>query len=278
MNEQKRIITVQDISCIGKCSATVALPILSAMGSECALLPTAVLSTHTGGFTGYTLLDMTDEIDRIVAHWKSEGFIFDGLYSGYLASVKQVSQVEELISTFGHEGFLSVIDPVMADHGKLYAGFAENHVDAMAKLCAKADIVLPNLTEASLMLGCEYIEEGYDEDYIEKLLQGLLKLGAKVTILTGVSYKKGELGIVGIDSRTGERFSYFHRKLDCSFHGTGDVFASAFTGALFRGASLQESIKTAADFTVACIENTEGMPKDRLYGVRFEDCMGMLCK
>jgi len=278
MSIQKRIITVQDISCIGKCSATVALPILSAMGAECALLPTAVLSTHTGGFSGFTFLDLTDELDKIVAHWKKEGFEFNGIYSGYLASPAQVKQVENLINDFGPTGAVSVIDPVMADHGKLYPGFTMEHVRAMAGLCAKADIVLPNLTEASLMLDTDYIPEGYSEEYVDKILEGLAGLGAKVPVLTGVNYGDGRLGIVGFDTRTGENFSYFHEKIDQCFHGTGDVFASAFTGALMRGESYENCCKTAADFTVACIKNTLGMPKDRWYGVRFEDCMGLLCK
>ncbi|MBQ9980228.1 MAG: pyridoxamine kinase [Oscillospiraceae bacterium] len=278
MDNQKRVITVQDISCIGKCSATVALPILSAMGAECALLPTAVLSTHTGGFSGFTFLDLTEELDKIVEHWKKESFKFDGIYSGYLASPAQVKQVENLIDDFGPHGAVAVIDPVMADHGKLYTGFTQEHVEAMAGLCGKADIVLPNLTEATLMLGMEYTPDGYGQDYVDAILEGLAALGAKVPVLTGVNYGDGRLGIMGIDTRSGEKFSYFHEKIDQSFHGTGDIFASAFTGALMRGESLESCCKTAADFTVECIKNTMDTPKDRWYGVRFENCMGLLCK
>lgn len=276
MTIQKRVITVQDISCIGKCSATVALPILSVMGTECALLPTAILSTHTGGFTGYTLHDMTDELPKIIAHWKSEGFTFDGIYSGYLASPAQVKQVEDLIDDFGPAGAVSVIDPVMADNGCLYVGFSDSHVSAMSKLCAKADIILPNITEASLMLGCPYKACDYGSDYIQFILEGLLKLGAKVPIVTGVSYKPGEVGIVGFDSRTGCEFSYFHERIDHGFHGTGDIFASAFTGALMKELPMEHCIQLAADFTVASIKNTLDLPKDRWYGVRFEDCLGLL--
>ena len=278
MDNQKRVITVQDISCIGKCSATVALPILSAMGAECALLPTAVLSTHTGGFSGFTFLDLTEELDKIVEHWKKESFKFDGIYSGYLASPAQVKQVENLIDDFGPHGAVAVIDPVMADHGKLYTGFTQEHVEAMAGLCGKADIVLPNLTEATLMLGMEYTPDGYGQDYVDAILEGLAALGAKVPVLTVVNYGDGRLGIMGIDTRSGEKFSYFHEKIDQSFHGTGDIFASAFTGALMRGESLESCCKTAADFTVECIKNTMDTPRDRWYGVRFENCMGLLCK
>jgi pyridoxine kinase len=165
----------------------------------------------------------------------------------------------------------------MADNGKLYVGFSDSHVAAMSRLCAKADIVLPNITEACLMLGLEYRACDYGKDYIRTILDGLLKLGAKVPIVTGVSYSPGEVGIVGFDSASGREFSYFHEKIDHLFHGTGDVFASAFTGALMKTLPLEQCIKIAADFTVASIKNTLDLPRDRWYGVRFEDCLGLLC-
>lgn len=265
----KRIMTIQDISCVGKCSLTVALPIISAMGVEAGILPTAVLSTHTA-FKNFTFHDLTNEIRPISKHWKDENIGFDAIYTGYLGSFEQIELVSEFFDAFKTDDNVIVIDPVMGDYGKLYAGFTEEFAAAMAKLCGKADIILPNMTEAAYMLGIEYVESGYDEEYIKSVLVGLSKLGAKVSVLTGVSFKEGELGVMAYNSETGGFFSYFNKEIDARYHGTGDVFASCCTGALMNGLSVEEALALSADYTARCIQNTVDDKDGRWYGVNFE--------
>lgn len=266
----KRIVTVQDISCVGKCSLTVALPIISAMGTEAAVLPTAVLSTHTM-FKGFTFCDLTDEIEPIIAHWKKENMGFDAVYTGYLGSARQIALTKDLISKFKGEDTLVLVDPAMADSGRMYTGFEKSFALEMATLCSVADIIVPNLTEASFMLGEEYVAEGYDEEYIKDMLKKLTSLGCKTAVITGVSFEKDKLGVMSYDSESGEYFSYFRERIPESFHGTGDVFASTFLGALMRERSIGDSLKIATDFTVECIKATLGNPQERKYGVNFEE-------
>jgi pyridoxine kinase len=270
----KRIVTIQDISCVGKCSLTVALPIISAMGVETAIVPTAVLSTHTM-FNNFTFRDLTDEIEPISAHWQKEGFKFDAIYTGYLGSFEQIKLVSDFFDTFKSEGNIIFVDPVMADNGKLYPAFDEAFAAEMAKLCSKADVIVPNLTEACFMTETPY-NENYDEKYITDLLNKLAKLGAKKVVITGVSFDEGKTGFIGMDSRTGEMFSYSHEKVDTSYHGTGDVFSSTAVGALMRGKSLPEALKVAADYTVECIKTTVKNGKIGWYGVDFEEVIPQL--
>lgn len=272
----KRIVTIQDISCVGKCSLTVALPIISAMGVEAAVVPTAVLSTHTM-FQNFTFRDLTDEIEPIAQHWKNEGIGFDAIYTGYLGSFEQVNIVSRFFDTFKTPENLIVVDPVMADHGKMYPAFSEDFAQEMAKLCSKADIILPNLTEASFMTGMEYREQ-YTQDYIQEMLQKLVALGAKKAVLTGVSLEEGKTGVIGLDSTTGKYFSYSHESLPVSYHGTGDIFSSTVVGALMRDYSLEDSLKIAADYTLETIRATMGNQKSRWYGVDFEKTLPLLVK
>lgn len=271
----KRIVTIQDISCVGKCSLTVALPIISACGVEAAVVPTAVLSTHTA-FQGFTFHDLTDEITPIAEHWKKENFKFDAIYTGYLGSFEQLRLMSKFFDDFGTDDNIVFIDPVMADNGKLYPGFTQEFADEMAKLCGKADIIVPNLTEACFMLHREYIPEGYDEAYIKGILKDLAALGAKNTVLTGVSFEKGKLGVMGYVSEEDRFFSYYTERIDVSFHGTGDVFASACVGALMRGLTLENSLKTAANYTVDSIKKTVAEPNHNTYGVNFEQSVPLL--
>ncbi len=267
----KRAVTIQDISCFGKCSITVALPIISAMGVECAVIPTAVLSTHTGGFTGWTFRDLSDDLPAITAHWKKENLTFDGLYTGYLGSPEQAAMIEGFIDAFAPP--LVFVDPVMGDGGRLYAGFDHHIVGAMKRLCGKADIIVPNLTEATLMLGEDFVHSGeYDETYIRELLVRLSALGAKMTAVTGVNYNGTEQGVVGYDSRTGTFTEYFAENLPIQCHGTGDVFSSTMFGALLLGKSLETAMKIAVDNTVNCIRHTIG-DRNSWYGVKFEECI-----
>lgn len=267
--EEKKILTIQDISCVGQCSLTVALPVLSAMGIETAILPSAILSTHTGGFKGYTFHDLTDDMPSIKNHWLQENIRFDAFYTGYVGSVKQLEYISDIMDELRKPESLIVVDPVMGDKGKLYPGFEPSFAKEMAKLCRKADIIVPNLTEAAFMLDEEYIEMGHTEAYIERILKKLLSLGCKNALLTGVSLEPGKLGVASINGKTGKVSYYFRHLYDGMFHGTGDVFASSFAGAYIRGKSIEEAGKIAVDFTVDAIEKTIN-DKNHWYGVKFE--------
>ncbi len=266
----KRIMTIQDISCVGKCSLTVALPIISAAGVEAGVLPTAVLSTHTA-FSKYTFCDLTDEIEGIADTLKELEIDFDAIYTGYLGSHRQLGLVGDFFDRFG-DGAKIIIDPVMADYGKLYTGFTPEFVKAMAKLCGKADLIIPNLTEACFMLDIPYKEE-YDEDFIRDVLKKLTGLGCKAAAISGVSFSPDKLGVYFYDSESEEYYSYFNDKLPASFHGTGDVFASATVGAMMRGYSIPESLSIAVDFTLLSMRCTLEDRNHRFYGVNFEEAL-----
>jgi len=273
----KRVVTIQDISCFGKCSLTVALPLISAMGIECAIIPTAVLSTHTGGFEGFTFTDLTEDIPKIKEHWKKYDLGFDTIYTGYLGSVKQIDYVIDFIDTFKKENSLVLVDPAMADKGKLYAGFGPEFPQHMARLCAHADIIVPNITEACLMTGHEY-RESYDEAYVNELLKKLCALGAKKAVLTGIKYTNETQGAVCYDSESGNTISYFGTQMPRDFHGTGDTFASVFAGALTHGESMQRALEIAVKFTVECIRTTIPHASEHSYGTMFESCIPYLLK
>ena len=270
----KKILTIQDISCVGQCSLTVALPILSACGLETCILPSAVLSTHTAGFTGYTFRDLTDDMPAIRDHWIKEGIRFSAVYTGYLGSTRQISLVAGIMDTTGTEDCLKIVDPAMADNGKLYPAFDGEFVEAMKALCGKADFVVPNITEACFLTGLEYKTE-YDRAYIDELLAGLTALGSKNVILTGVSYRPGKTGVVVFEN--GEYAYYEHEKLPNSCHGTGDIYASSFVGALVRGKTAFDAAKIAADYTVACIQAT-AKEENHWYGAAFEPVLPELIR
>lgn len=270
----KRIVTVQDISCVGRCSLTVALPIISAMGVEVSVLPTAVLSSHTL-FPHPAICDLTDQIPRITAHWRDIGVTFDGIYTGYLGSVEQLDLIAEFIEEFRGDGFV-FIDPVMGDHGQLYAGFTPDFARRMAQFCGRGDIIVPNLTEACLMLEIPYIGEQYTPADIRHILRGLTDLGAKKAIVTGISFEADKLGAVAYDRQSGEFFSYFGARVESSFHGTGDIFASVCVGALANELPLGKAIGQAAEFTCECIRQTAGEPRDKAFGVNFERALPLL--
>jgi len=261
-----KILTIQDISCVGQCSLTVALPIISACGVETCVLPSAVLSTHTGGFTGFTFHDLTEDMPAIKDHWVKEGIKFDAIYTGYLGSTKQIDYVSDIFTATGAKNCVKIVDPAMADNGKLYVGFDAPFVEAMKKLCGKADYVLPNLTEACFLTGTEYRTE-YDRAYIDGILEKLTALGCKNIIFTGISYRPNTNGVVVYE---GGKYSYYeHSKQPNSCHGTGDIYASAFVGALVKGKSAYESAKIAADYTVECIKYT-AKEENHWYGAAFE--------
>ena len=273
----KRIVSVQDISCLGKCSLTVALPIISAMGVECAVVPTAVLSTHTM-FRGYTFRDLTDDINPILNHWRKENIKYDAVYTGYLGSFEQLNIVGQMFDEYKNDGALIVVDPVMADNGKLYPGFTEEFAKSMATICGKADVIVPNLTEASYMLGVPYVGSDYDEEYIKDMLKKLSCLGCKKAVITGVSFEKGRLGVMAYNAKTDNYFTYFNTHLPVSYHGTGDIFTSCLVGGLMNDLGLEEALKIAVDYTVDCITKTTENPDSRSYGVDFEASIPMLVK
>lgn len=267
----KRIITIQDISCVGRCSLTVALPIISAAGVECGVLPTAVLSTHTA-FDKFTFCDLTDEIEPISKTFSDLGLDFDSIYTGYLGSFRQLALVDDFISTHKKENTLVVIDPAMADNGVLYKGFTPEFAKAMANLVRHADLVIPNLTEACFMLDVPYTEE-YDEDYIKDILVRLTGLGAKCAALTGITFDNKTLGAYSYDSETGKFFYYANNYLPVRYHGTGDIFASAAVGSLMRGQSVENALAVAVDYTHECIRLTMEDEDRRTYGVNFEEAI-----
>lgn len=271
----KRIVTIQDISCFGKCSITVALPLISAMGIECAIIPTSVLSTHTGGFEGFTFRDLSDDISKIKDHWKKYNLEFDTIYTGYLGSKEQIDSVIDFIDDFKKESTLVFVDPAMADKGKLYTGFNSEFPSHMARLCSKADIIVPNITEASFMLDIPYTES-YDEEYIKDVLKKLCGLGCKKAVLTGISFEKSTQGVVYYDSETEEYYSYFNENIPASFHGTGDTFSSVLAGALSLGMNHEKALQIAVDFTVKTIKETIPYREKHNYGTMFESCIPYL--
>ncbi len=264
----KRILTIQDISCVGKCSLTVALPIISSFGIEASILPTATLSAHTA-FKGFTFHDLTGDIRPILRHWQEQKIDFDGIYTGYLGSPEQIDLVLDIFRDFGDKR-LKFVDPAMGDNGTLYTGFDLAFARKMAKLCAKADIIVPNLTEACFMLGEPYVASGYSKEYIKNMLVSLTSLGARCAVLTGVGFKDGELGSCGYDSQTGEFFYDSNEMISKSFHGTGDVFASVCFSCLMRGKTLKEACSIAADFVCDSMRATLDDERPIWYGVHFE--------
>lgn len=268
-----RLLTIQDISCVGQCSLTVALPIISACGIEAGILPSSVLSNHTGkGFSAWTFRDLTDEMPKILDQWLKEKIDFDAFYTGYVSKA-QIPHILDIFKKAARPGAVKIVDPAMADNGKLYAGFDDDFPKEMAKLVSEADYALPNLTEASFLLGQEYIESGYDKAYIENTIAGLHKLGAKNVILTGVSFEPSKLGVAVSDGKKIDY--YFNDRLPALMHGTGDVYASAFAGALLRGKPALEAAAIAADFVVESMKKTLG-DDSHFYGVKFEKAIPFL--
>lgn len=280
----KRVLTVQDISCVGKCSLTAAIPVISAMGIEVCPLPTAILSNHTA-FSSFSFLDLTDKIPEILNEWKKQEFHFDAIYTGYLGSIKQIDLVHKILDEFAQNDTLVVIDPCMADNGKLYTGFSQDFVKQMAKLCGRANVILPNMTEACFLVNQDYDFLVQTNESITKVMAKLLSLGAKQVILKGVEFSKEKIGVAYCSQKLFDNnFStnennmknmniYFHHRYDENFHGTGDVFASAVTGALVLKKDIKDAVKIACDFVQESIECTLLNPNYNWYGVDFESAL-----
>ena len=267
----KRILTIQDISCVGQCSMTVAMPVLSACGHEISILPTAMLSTHTGGFGKPAVLHLSHAIQEIREHWLRENIRFDAIYTGYLGDISAIHEAETIADSLLIPGGKLIVDPALADHGKLYSGFDDAYVEAMGDLLRRADLILPNITEAAIFSGLTF-EETLTEDYVDRLLTGL---SHPCVVLTGAGYGQEETGVAIWDH--GKRLDYRHRKLPKNSHGTGDLFAACFTGAYLRGKDILKASKIAADTVLLAMERTEDA---HWYGTRFEtalpDLMRML--
>lgn len=269
----KRIVSIQDVSCLGKCSQTVALPIISSMGVETAILPTSILSTHTA-FKKFTVKNLSDEIYKIINHWKEEKFQFDLIYIGYTGTEEILDLVLHFIDNFKTEKNIVVFDPAMADHGKMYSGINESIIEKMKEVCKKADILRLNITESSFLLGNEYKENPSIEE-IQQTTKKLKKLGPKKVIITGVE-KEEKIGAVGFDGTN--YYSNFETKYNVSYHGTGDVFTSALSGSLVQGKTLEEAIKIATKFTTECVRLTYEDVNGTKYGVNFEQAIPYLIK
>lgn len=278
MKTQKRVMAIHDISCFGKCSLTVALPIISAVGIEVSVIPTAVLSTHTGGFNGYTYRDLTDDIEPIINHWKSLYISFDAIYTGFLGSYRQLEIVSRLFDAYRNPENIILVDPVMADNGKLYSVFSSDFPAGMKRLCSKADIIIPNLTEAALLLGEEYKAGPYDKEYIESILKRLALTGAKKVVLTGVYFDFEKLGAAGYDNETNTISYAFSERIEGLYYGTGDIFASALLSALLSGKTLSDAMQIAVDFTSGSISRTKNAGTDIRFGVNFEEGLETLIK
>ena len=268
----KRILTVQDISCLGQCSGTVALTVLSACGLETCIIPSAVLSTHTGGFKGYTFRDLTEDIPAIQKHWLDTGITFDAIYTGYLGNHEQIDDVKSIFSTLLVPDGKIIVDPAMGDNGVLYDGFDMEHVEEMKRLCEGADAILPNVTEACLLTGMPY-KERHSAAYVEELMSKLTFLGATHIVVTGVCPNDKETGVAILSD--GELTYYMHKLIDRTFMGTGDIYSAAVTGAWVRGRDFRYAARLAADFTIKCIEKTLSDP-DHWYGVKFERALPYL--
>lgn len=280
----KRVLTVQDISCVGKCSLTAAIPVISAMGIEVCPLPTTILSNHTA-FSSFSFFDLTDKIPEILNEWKKQGFHFDAIYTGYLGSIKQIDLVHKILDEFAQNDTLVVIDPCMADNGKLYTGFSQDFVKQMAKLCGRANVILPNMTEACLLVNQNYDDFEHTKMNIQNLMAKLVSLGTKQAVLKGVEFSKEKIGVAYCSQKLfNNNFStnennmedmniYFHHRYDENFHGTGDVFASAVTGALVLKKDIKDAVKIACDFVQESIECTLLNPNYNWYGVDFESAL-----
>lgn len=269
-----RVLTVQDLSCAGQCSLAVALPVLSACGAETCVLPTAILSTHTGGLGKPHVRGLSEDMPQIAAHWEKAEIRFDVISCGYLGSAGQMERVERIFERLAAPGCIKIIDPAMADHGKLYAGFDGSFAEAMKRFASKADWLLPNLTEACLLTGTPY-ETDYDRAWIDGLLEKLSGTGCGGIVLTGVSFEETTTGVMVWEQ--GNSTYYGHERLKQNCHGTGDLFAAAFTGALAQGKSAAEGVKIAADYTLACMKLTAA-ENTRPYGVMFEPLLGELIR
>lgn len=263
------MLAIHDISCVGRCSLTVALPIISSTGIECTVIPTTILSTHTGGFTDFTYRDLTGDITPIINHWMTLGLRFDAIYTGFLGSFRQIAIIADILDRL-KKNTMIIIDPVMADNGKLYTTFPSKFPIEMRKICSKADVLIPNITEATFLLNEEYIDGPYSLEYIDELMKKLTVFGPKKIVLTGVFFDDKKIGVTTYDAKTCEKSYHFSDRIPGYYYGTGDIFGSAVVAALVNGRNLSDASKIAVDFTVESINRTYNAKTDVRFGVNFE--------
>lgn len=276
MKDTPKILSVQDISCYGQCSNTVLLPILSAAGLETVVLPTALLSTHTGGFQGYTFLDLTEEMEKILTHFSSLSLRFDYLCTGYLGSAGQIDLLLSYLPQLLAPGALRVVDPVMGDEGKLYSIYGPDYVQHMRLLCGMADIITPNITEACLLADLPYSGPQNGVDFYQTLFTRLHALGVPRVLVTGVIFDEKTIGAIG-HTVEGEQFSVPSPYVKRHLHGTGDVLAGSLIGFLARGLTFEAAAHRAVAFVSDCIADTLPVIDQHWYGLRFEGRLGELC-
>jgi pyridoxine kinase len=274
--KQKSVAAIHDIAGFGRCALTVVLPLLSACGVQTSAIPTALLSTCTGDFKGNTFQDLTNNIEPIAEHWQREQLKFDAIYTGYLCSAAQVYSVISAIEKIKSDDTLVIVDPVMGDNGNAYSGFPLSYPSYMLRLCQKADIITPNITEGALLTGMPYIESNYNEEYIETMLRKLYSLTKATVVLTGVSFDKKRIGAAIYED--GEISYVFAEKATKSFHSTGDIFASVLTGSIMNGRSLKSAAQIAVNFVSLCIRKTISDKADPRFGVNFETQIPELIK
>lgn len=268
-----RIAAIHDLSCFGRCSLTIALPVLSAMGCQCCPLPTALLSAHTG-ISGFTFLDTTDEMRRISAHWSQLSLHFQAIYTGFLGSAPQISLVEDFLRRFHAPDTLLVMDPVMGDHGTPYKTCTPALRQGLRELVAQADVITPNLTEAAILLDIPY-HESQTADASE-LVRALSLQGQRSVVLTGYAAAPGQVGALCYDRDTRQVEAVQTARVPQDFPGTGDLFASVLTGALTRGAPLLQAARTAVDFVGSCVARSVAEGAGKAEGVDFEPLLRQL--
>ena len=269
LKKQKKAALINDISCLGRCSLTAAIPILSACGIESVPVPTGIFSAHTE-FEGFVKEDLTDKMEQFVEHWKSLGIRFDCIYSGYLANRKQTETVQRFLLDFKKSDTLCIVDPVMGDNGVFYKGIDDSFIADMRFLCSAADIIVPNVTEACMLADIEPEVDGYGMDFVKELLVSLRNITPARIVITGVDLGDGQIGCAVYDSLMGRANMFFTPKTEGRFPGTGDVFASALTAAVMNGKDFADAVQTAMGFTCKCVEATLEAETDRKYGLCFE--------
>ncbi|WP_407374756.1 pyridoxamine kinase [Methanobrevibacter sp.] len=271
MNDNTKILTIQDISCFGQCSITVALPVVSAFGIETAILPSAVLSTHTSGFTDFTVRDLTEDLPEIRKHWEKEGIDFDAIYTGFIASAEQLDYIKDIIDSRLKQDGIVFVDPAMADNGEFYSVFDQEFADRMGELCKLGDFILPNTTEACFILHRPWKEKFTKEEMLE-MARELSQFTKRYVILKGYENENHEMGMIVLDKVEDRVEIVYNEKVDYMSHGTGDVFASSFVGSVMVGKSPEAAAKIAGEFTKKAIEKTIG-DETHTYGVKFEQAI-----
>lgn len=277
-NTMLRAVAIHDLSCFGKCSLTAALPIISSAGIEVSVIPTAVLSTHTGGFEGFTYRDLTADIMPIVNHWRSLSIEFDAIYTGFLGALDQINIVMRAILQLRSKETFIAVDPVMADNGALYQTIPNDYPKGMINLCAGADLITPNITEAAFLLNEPYCKRPHTKEYIEELLVRLAAIGPRYVVITGTGFSEDSIGAAAYDKKSGIVTYSFYKHLPGIYHGAGDVFSSAMIAAMLKGLDVANALKIAVEFTSNCIQKTHEAGTDLRFGLRFEGELLKLAK